>query len=154
MHKSILSCFVFLIVLSSQAQVTVTFDASQTEDLDKIAILDVMNMQEESWNKGDIDGFMEGYWKSDSLRFIGSRGLTYGWNNTLANYKKAYPDNAAMGKLEFEILHLDKIASDVYFMVGKYTLIRAADKPSGYFNLLWRKIDGKWVIVSDMTAAK
>lgn len=134
------------------AQVTIAFDAPETMDTEKAAIKAVMQMQEDAWNAFNLEAFMEGYWKSDSLRFIGSRGITYGWDATLANYKKGYPNQEAMGALSFDIMHLDRISVDAYFMVGKYTLVRKEDKPSGYFNLLWRKINGKWVIVSDMTA--
>ncbi len=63
----------------------------------KTSITDVMNTQALDWSKGDIDAFMEGYWKDEKLRFVGSRGITYGWDQTKANYKKGYPDKAAMG---------------------------------------------------------
>lgn len=118
--------------------------------LEKAEILKVMDMQENAWNNGDIDQFMEGYWKSDSLRFSG-RNITYGWEATKSNYKKGYPDLEAMGKLEFEILNLDVISKDAAIMLGRYTLIRDSDKPTGLFTLVWRKINGNWVITSDMT---
>ena len=74
---------------------------------DKSAILEIMASQEMSWNKGDLEGFMNGYWLSDSLRFIGKSGITYGWQPTLANYQRSYPDKAAMGKLKFTILRVE-----------------------------------------------
>ena len=57
----------------------------------------ILMEQAEDWNRGDIDAFMKHYWKSDQLQFIGSSGATYGWQNTLANYKRRYPDRQAMG---------------------------------------------------------
>jgi ketosteroid isomerase-like protein len=106
---------------------------------DRAAILQIMADQETAWNNGDLEGFMAGYWQDDSLRFIGKSGITYGWKATLANYQKGYPDKAAMGKLTFTILRVERL--------GRHE--RAQDEPQGYFTLLWRKVDGKWVIVAD-----
>lgn len=130
----------FLIPLSSLAQL---------KSSDRQEILEVMSNQQESWNKADLTSFMEGYWKSDSLKFIGGNGITYGWQTTLANYKKRYPSPEAMGKLTFTILSVEKISNRSVFMIGKYHLKRVTDEPSGYFTLLWHKIDRKWVIVVD-----
>lgn len=119
---------------------------------DIIQIKEVMNLQEKAWSDGDLEKFMEGYWKSDSLKFIGNNNISYGWETTLANYKKGYPTTNDMGKLTFEIIHLEKISSSCFSMVGKYTLTRKDDAPSGHFSLLWKKINGKWVIVQDHTS--
>ena len=112
-------------------------------------ILDVLENQENAGNTGDLDKFMIGYWESDSLMFIGKSGLTYGYNNTLKNYKRSYPDKAAMGKLEFTILKMEKLGSKNYLVVGKWLLTRKEDAPNGHFSLIWRKIKGEWVIVAD-----
>ncbi len=108
--------------------------------------------QQKAWNTGDIDAFMEGYWNNSQLAFIGSRGVTRGWQQTLDNYKRGYPDEAAMGTLTFEVLELRSLNPEACFMIGKYSLVRAEDNPSGYFNLLWEKKNGQWVIVSDHTS--
>ena len=113
------------------------------------AIRAAMAAQEIAWNKGDLEGFMEGYWKSDQLRFIGSRGLTYGWDATLANYKKGYPGKAEMGTLTFTLLSVEQISRNSAYVVGQWRLERQKDNPSGHFTLLWKKIKGKWQIVSD-----
>ena len=123
-----------------------------TRAADEQAIKDVMAMQEVAWSAGDLDAFMQGYWKSEDLVFVGRSGPNYGWQTTLDNYRKGYPDLSAMGKLQFEVLRMTPIRDDAYTMIGKYTLIRAEDKPSGYFSLVWKKIDGHWVIVSDHTS--
>ena len=109
----------------------------------------ILDRQTAAWNRGDLEGFMQGYWKSDSLKFIGSRGVTYGWQNTLDNYRKGYPDTAAMGRLRFEILHLNKLSGKYYQVIGKWMLTRTVGNLSGHFTLLFRKINGEWVIVSD-----
>jgi ketosteroid isomerase-like protein len=116
---------------------------------DHQAIRRIMAEQEVAWNKGDLEGFMAGYWKSDSLRFIGSKGLTYGWQKTLTNYQKGYPDPDAMGKLTFTILSVEKLSKRSAYVVGKWYLARKAGDLSGYYTLLWKKIAGKWFIVAD-----
>ena len=113
------------------------------------AIRKVMSKQESAWNNGDLNAFMDGYWESDSLVFIGSKGLTYGWQNTLGNYKKSYPDKAAMGKLVFTIKKLEITTNKTAFVIGKWSLQREKDNPNGHFTLHWKKINGTWVIIAD-----
>jgi ketosteroid isomerase-like protein len=124
-----------------------TLVSSQSSDHQ--AIRQIMAAQETAWNRGDLEGFMAGYWKSDSLRFIGSKGLTFGWQKTLANYQKSYPDLDAMGKLTFTILSVEKLSKRSAFVIGKWYLARKAGDLSGHYTLLWKKIAGKWVIVAD-----
>lgn len=115
------------------------------------SILEVMNQQEQDWSNGNINAFMQGYWQSDSLMFIGKNGIKYGWNTTLENYKKSYPDKAAMGKLKFNVLKLE-VNNNSAYMLGKWSLVRENDNPNGFFTLYWKKIDGKWVITIDHTS--
>ena len=122
---------------------------SQQRNANVKAIHKIMADQQDAWNNFNIESFMEGYWKSDSLKFIGKNGITYGWDSTLENYKKIYPSKEAMGKLTFTIISLDLISDTSAFMIGKYHLKRKNDEPSGHFTLLWLKIDGKWLIVAD-----
>ncbi len=112
-------------------------------------ILTLLNTQTQAWNRGDLEGFMKGYWENDSLRFIGKSGITYGYNNTLNNYKRGYPDTAAMGKLQFTILVVKKLSPRYYEVVGKWYLKRSIGDVSGHYTLLLRKINSKWVIISD-----
>lgn len=112
-------------------------------------ILTLLDTQTQAWNRGDLEGFMKGYWENDSLRFIGKSGITYGYNNTLNNYKRGYPDTAAMGKLQFTILVVKKLSPRYYEVVGKWYLKRSIGDVSGHYTLLLRKINSKWVIVSD-----
>jgi len=119
---------------------------------DKQAILKVLDDQRIDWNKGDIDGFMQGYWKSDSLMFVGNTAPVYGWKATLERYKKAYPDKAAMGMLTFTVLKVDLLDKVNAFMLGAWNLKREKDAPGGYFTLWFRKINGVWVIVADHTS--
>jgi len=116
---------------------------------DKTAILKVLAEQDAAWNRGDLTGFMQGYWKSDSLMFIGKSGITYGWQKTLDNYKKGYPDTTAMGKLNFEYIEIKRLSVNYFFVVGKWHLTRTIGNLDGAFTLLMRKIKGNWVIVKD-----
>ena len=117
--------------------------------VDEQIIKDAMNEQLHAWNAGDIDRFMETYWHSDSLMFIGKNGPTYGFEKTKANYKKGYPDTAAMGKLYFEIIHLKRLSAMYYSVVGKWHLKRSIGDIGGAFTLLFKKIKKKWVIIQD-----
>jgi hypothetical protein len=112
-------------------------------------IRQLLNNQTMAWNKGDIEGFMQTYWKSDSLMFIGKSGVHWGWEETLNNYKKGYPDTASMGKLSFEIIYVKRLSVMYYYVVGKWMLKRTIGDLSGHYDLLLRKIKGKWYIVAD-----
>lgn len=120
---------------------------SQTESY----IFQAMAEQEACWNNGDLSCFMKHYWKSDSLKFIGSKGITYGWQKTLDNYLVSYPDKSAMGKLTFTNLVSEKLGKDAWMIMGKWELQRTGNfqNLSGHYTLIWRKIKGNWVIVAD-----
>ena len=133
------------IFLSLLLFVSISNYAQSNED----QIRSVLEAQVKSWNCGDLRGFMKGYWQSDSLMFIGKSGITYGYEKTLANYRKSYPDMDAMGELKFDILKMTPLAADTYFVVGKWMLQRDSGNVGGHFTLLMKKIKGKWVIVSD-----
>lgn len=117
------------------------------------AIVQTLTTQTAAWNRGDIPGFMEGYWKSDSLVFIGRKGPTYGWQPTLANYQKSYPDAAAMGQLDFSGLRVSLLAPGAAQVVGRWHLARPAalGDLQGYFLLVLRQLGGRWVVVADHT---
>ena len=119
---------------------------------DKQAILKVMANQQAAWNQGDLDAFMQGYWKSDSLLFVGSTAPTKGWQATLDKYKKSYPDKTAMGILSFDILKVELLDAQNAFILGGWHLKREKDTPGGYFTLWFRKIKGEWKIVVDHTS--
>ncbi|MFN7260719.1 MAG: YybH family protein [Cyclobacteriaceae bacterium] len=115
------------------------------------AIRTVLAQQVADWNNFNIEGFMQGYWKSDSLLFIGAK-MTHGWDSTLVRYKKSYPTKEAMGVLRFEIIRLQFTSTDACLVTGRYFLQRKTDSPSGVFTLLFRKKSGKWVVVYDHTS--
>ena len=126
-----------------------SFTAAIAQNKDEKAVRDLLAEQVKQWNLRDIPAFMETYWKSDSLMFVGKNGITYGWLKTLDNYKKNYPDAAAMGKLDFDLLELKQLSADYYFVVGKWHLTRSIGDIGGLFSLLVRKDMGKWLIIAD-----
>ncbi len=135
------SCLFALLLLAA------SFAGAQPSDADQIKSL--LSKQVKGWNIGNIEAFMEGYWKNDSLVFIGKGGPTYGFETTLANYKKSYPDTSAMGKLAFDVLELRKLSPAYYLVTGKWHLTRTPGNLQGYYTLLLKKVNGKWVIVYD-----
>ena len=143
--KNLIFVILFLFPFLVKAQEKVSKSKNET------AIKAVLDLQVEAWNEGNIDEFMKGYWKSDSILFIGNK-VTSGWDSTLIRYKKSYPNLSAMGKLRFEILRMDFISGDSYLITGKYFLAREKDNPSGIFTLLFKKKKEKWVIVYDHTS--
>lgn len=113
------------------------------------AIRRLMQQQTDAWNAGDIQTFMDTYWRSDSLLFVGKSGITYGWQATLDRYKKTYPNKSAMGQLKFNLLEFKPLTADLCFLVGKWHLQRSIGNLEGHFTLLLRKINGAWKIVAD-----
>lgn len=119
------------------------------QDKDGEIIRKVLHEQTIAWNQGNIEEFMKGYWKNDSLMFIGKSGVTYGYQNTLMNYKKNYSNADAMGTLSFDLIKVQRLSPDYYFVVGKWHLKRTIGDVGGHYNLLFRKVNGTWVIVAD-----
>ena len=128
-----------------------SIEKSENKDLAEAGIRLVMEAQEIAWNKHDLEGFMQGYWKSDQLKFYGSNGLTLGWENTLANYEKGYPTAAESGTLNFVINDISKIEGDNYWVMGEYHLKREVGDADGVFIIIFKKINGAWKIIADMS---
>lgn len=142
------SCILIIFIaglFTAQAQLTPLPKQSHDEKM----IRSVLEEQRLAWNSGEIEKYMTGYWQNDSLMFIGKSGITYGWQNTLNNYKKGYPDTAAMGKLKFDILEVKRLSVMYFFVVGKWHLTRSIGDAGGHFTLLFKKIKNRWVIVAD-----
>jgi hypothetical protein len=136
----------FCILLLLLCSLSTTINAQSKQEA---ALRNLLDQQSAAWNKGDIEGFMKGYWKNDSLMFIGKKGITYGWQNTLDNYKKSYPGKEAMGQLRFTIIQIRSLSNEYQQVTGQWTLQRSIGNLEGYFTLLVRKIKGQWVIVVD-----
>jgi len=126
-----------------------------TMDTEKIKneILAVVDDQMRYWNEGDIEKYMVGYDRSDSLRFASGGKVSYGWETTLERYQSGYPDKAAMGLLTFSDIDITVISKDAALVFGKWELEREDDTPWGLFTLLFRKTKDGWRIVHDHTSS-
>ena len=120
---------------------------------DAAAIRKVIDDQDAAWNRGDLEAFMSiGYWKSDKLKFVSGDKITYGWQQTLDNYKKTYGTAEKMGVLTFSDLEIELLSKDAAFVTGSWHLKREKDDPKGKFTLLFRKMKEGWRIVMDHTS--
>ncbi|MEX0313159.1 MAG: DUF4440 domain-containing protein [Allomuricauda sp.] len=127
------------------------FGCATSEEEDKAEIMKILHNQEEAWSNHDLEGFMQGYWKSDSLQFYSSRGLTMGWDKTLSGYKERYPTKADTGSLKFAIDAITKIDSNSYYVMGQYHLTRKVGDANGVFLIVIRKMNGEWKIIADLS---
>ncbi|MGE5944715.1 MAG: YybH family protein [Flavobacteriales bacterium] len=122
---------------------------AQTEEKDKKDILAVLKDQRIAWSKDDMEGYMEGFWKNDSLKFYGPNGITHGWDNMFEKYRRNYPDKDHTGILSYKINDISKISDDNYYVLGEYHIKRNAGNIDGFFMLLFRKIENDWKIIVD-----
>ena len=129
------------------------FSQQAVSKKDSLAVVKVLFEQQDHWNKGDIDAFMEGYLKSDELVFSGASGPIYGWEATRDRYKRIYSDRVKMGELKFDVLHLLALSPTVIQLQGEFYLTRTIGDAQGFFTLNWVRVKNKWYIISDHTSA-
>ena len=152
-YPTIILLFVGLLFSVSSCKTVDISDKDFSFDKDAAMIEEVMRKQEKAWSDGDIEEFMNGYWNSDKLSFGGKRGFTFGYDKVQANYKKGYPTKEIMGILTFTIIDIVPVAEKAAYVLGKYHLeVKDDANPSGYFTLVFRKINGEWKIVTDHTS--
>ena len=147
MRIIITTLFVLCLISVSTAEIKIS--GKEISD-----ITSLLEKQIDAWNEGNLEKFMETYLKSDELVFVGSRGPTYGWQATLENYRKGYPDKKAMGKLEFKILDISKIDKKTVFVIGRFELTREMGDLAGHFTLVIQKSGKDWYIISDHSSAE
>ncbi|WP_330149248.1 nuclear transport factor 2 family protein [Shewanella xiamenensis] len=135
-------------ILQSLAALLLLF-VGQVSAVPTDEITQMLKGQEDAWNRGDLDAYMQGYWQSEQLRFVSNGKFRYGWEETLAAYKKNYPDKEALGKLKFTIKEIKMLSNYAAMVVGRWDLKRQKDSPTGVFTLLVEKIDDRWVITMD-----
>jgi ketosteroid isomerase-like protein len=140
--SSVLVCMLTAFLLTLPPDIQAQSRAERT-------IRSILDQQTAAWNRGDLEAFMKGYWKSDSLMYIGKSGVTYGYDRTLHSYRRNYGDTARMGKLKFDLVQVKRLSHRYYYVVGKWSLKRSAGDVGGHYTLLIKKINGAWVIVSD-----
>lgn len=130
---------------------TISASAQKDEKI-KSDIRKVLSEQTAAWNKGDLEGFMQGYWNSPQMTFISGDKVTKGWQPTLENYKKSYNTKAKMGELSFSELEITVTSKNSAVVLGRFTLVREKDKPTGMFTLNFRKFKEGWRIILDHTS--
>jgi beta-aspartyl-peptidase (threonine type) len=119
---------------------------------DRAAITKILETQQNNWNQGNVDAFLEGYWHSPDLTFSGSGGIARGWDGVLARYKTSYPDRAAMGRLDFSALEFHFLGKDAALVLGHWHLTRAQGDIGGVFSLVWQRFPEGWRIIHDHTS--
>ena len=119
---------------------------------DRAAIMKILEAQQNNWNQGNVDAFLEGYWHSPDLTFSGSGGIARGWDGVLARYEKNYPDRAAMGQLDFSGLEFQFLGKDAALVLGHWHLTRAQGDIGGVFSLVWQRFPEGWRIIHDHTS--
>jgi ketosteroid isomerase-like protein len=124
--------------------------------IDAAPIRKVLDDQVSAWNRGDLDGFMAGYWKSDDLSFYSGGDITKGWQATLERYRRRYQaEGKAMGKLTFSNVDVQALTADHAFVRGRWKLaLPDGTNPEGLFTLFMKRVDGNWRVVHDHTSAK
>lgn len=143
----------FFLLLFSTFFFSITFSLAQGNK-DIATVKAILFRQQADWNKGAIDDFMNGYWESEKLKFVGANGITYGYDATLKNYHKRYPNRDAMGQLTFGVKRVEKLSRKVIMLVGTWDLDRKSGPIGGYFTLMFKKINREWVIIADHTSAR
>jgi ketosteroid isomerase-like protein len=138
---AILAIFAAAIALHSQP----------SKGSDREAILMLLTGQQKEWNRGNIRGFMDGYWNSAELTFAGTKEFARGWEPVLARYEKTYADQAAMGKLDFSELEIRRLGPEAALVLGKWHLHRQSGDVGGIFTLVLKKFPEGWRIIHDHT---
>ncbi len=126
--------------------------AQKPSDAGVHPVLAILRDQEAAWNDGDVERFMQHYWKSDRLTFSSGGKVTRGWKNTLANYRRRYPTAERMGKTHFKNLEVFPLGETAALVLGEWFLQRQPDPLHGNFSVVFQKIDGRWVIIHDHTS--
>ncbi len=147
-RPGMLVLLIFLLSAPLSAQMMRSTDSTAIEEIRL-----VLSRQAEAWNSGNIDGYMEGYWKSDSLLFTSGGNIQRGWQATLEKYKKSYGTKAKMGTLKFSQLEITLLSSESAWVFGHWELERQNDHPEGVFTLIFRKFPDGWKIIHDHTSS-
>ncbi len=155
MHLRLRTVFLatgFAVIFAIFGNVRLLGTLDNGRDTDTKAINDVLSAQQAAWNRGDVDAFLVGYWRSPELTFSGSSGVSRGWDGVLERYKKSYPNHAAMGQLEFSDLEFRFLGPDAALVLGQWHLKRESGDIGGVFTLVWQKFPDGWKILHDHTS--
>jgi beta-aspartyl-peptidase (threonine type) len=153
MRAPLFVCVAVVLALAGGAAALGQFSPqADNSQRDRVAITGVLTAQQEAWNRGDVDAFLQGYWRSPELTFSGSGGIARGWDGVLARYKEHYPNREAMGKLEFSALEFRFLGSDAALVLGHWHLARQKGDVGGVFSLVLERFPEGWRIIHDHTS--
>ncbi len=120
---------------------------------DKSAIRQVLDAQAAAWNKGDLEGFMAGYWESPDLTFSSGKEQARGWQATYQRYRKRYQaEGREMGRLTFSELTIEVLGADSAFVRGRYSVVTSKETLGGVFTLIFKRLPEGWRIIHDHTS--
>src|ERR1700682_1784343 len=150
MKQSLLLCFLAMLL----AETPISALPPQKQDTKtEAAIRAVLDAQAAAWNRGDLEGYMDGYARSRDTEFVGGDTIARGWQTVLDRYRKNYSSREKMGVLTFSVLEITMLSKDAALVLGRWHLKRASDEPHGTFSLLFRKTKAGWRIVHDHSSS-
>ena len=154
-RKRLLNTIVFIAIITTNIHARAQTAALTDKDDVKIiaAVRAVLEAQRDAWNRGDIEGYMDGYARAPETVFVSGDNVTRGWQTVLERYKKSYNSREKMGTLTFSDLEITPLRNDAAIVLGRWHLQRAKDEPHGRFTLIFRKTKQGWKIVHDHTSA-
>lgn len=134
--------------------ITLPLSGQTSRETAAMEIETIMQQQVNSWNSASVEAYMQAYWKSDQLTFVGGSGMIQGWETTLERYLKAYPDSQSMGKLSFQNKKIDLLSDSSALVSGRWRLDRSEDTLKGWYTLIWKKQAQSWKIVYDHSSSE
>lgn len=150
---ALLLCLATIAMGLSAQRISAHMPSGAGNKSDDAQIRALLDDQTAAWNRGDVEAFMAGYWKSEETEFVGANGVSRGWQALMERYRKNYPDRKAMGQLSFPNLEIHVVCPDAAYAIGQFKLERENDRPTGFFTLNFRKFAEGWRIVADHTTA-
>lgn len=161
MKRNLLSGLFFSVLIAclpicgvAQQQIGISSPPVAKRDAKTVAaVRSVIDAQRDAWNRGDVEGYMDGYARSEGTVFVSGDNVTRGWQTVLDRYKKNYNSREKMGTLTFSDLEITPVGNDAAIVLGRWHLQRAKDEPHGRFTLVFRKIKQGWKIVHDHTSS-
>ena len=153
MWRTLCSVALLIIAFGVSLSAQQSSGSTQRHNRTTTAIRTVLEAQSEAWNRGEIEGYMAGYWRSPKTVFVSGDSITRGWQTVLERYKKNYNSREKMGTLTFSDLEIRPISNNTAFVLGRWHLQRAKDEPHGRFTLIFRKSKQGWRIVHDHTSS-
>ena len=143
---------VLVLGLFASAMLAETRFAPEVPANPESAVRAILDTQQNAWNDGKVDTFLDGYWKSDNLTFSGSQGITRGFAGVQERYRKSYPDRQAMGRLNFSHLEFRMLGHDAALVLGHWHLTRDNGDIGGVFSLVFQRFPEGWRIIHDHTS--